>query len=78
MVTKASAYAELVRYTLCEITMFNGKRGGEVQRMKVTDVTKALKETSSVPDKEVKLSLSATEIKLCRMTKRVELQGKLC
>ena len=45
--------------------------------MKVTDVTNALKETSSVPDKEVELSLSATEIKLCRMMKRVELLGEI-
>ena len=47
-----------------------------MQRMKVTDVTNALKETSSVPDKEVELSLSATEVKLCRIMKRVELRGK--
>ena len=40
-------------------------------------MTNALKETSSVPDKEVELSLSATEIKLCRMMKRVELLGEI-
>jgi len=74
--TEPSAYPEFVRYTLCEMTMFNRKRGGEVQRMKVTDVTNALKETSSVPDKEVELSLSVTEVKLCRIMKRVELRGK--
>ena len=55
--------------------MFNRKRGGEVQRMKVTDVQNAMKETS-LPDKEVEQCLSSTEVQLCQIMKRVEFRGK--
>ena len=71
----ASCYPEFVRYSQCEITMFNRKRGGEVQRIKVTDIESAMIDRSP-PDKEVEQSLTQTEIKLCSIMKRVEFRGK--
>ena len=43
----AESYAGFVRYTQCEMIMFNRKRGGEVQRMKLTDVTSTLLQSSA-------------------------------
>ena len=77
--TKVKAHSrchgDCVHYIQCEIIMFNRKRGGEVQRMKVTDVQNAMKETL-LPDKEMEQCLSSTEVQLRQIMKRVEFRGK--
>ena len=68
-------YPEYVRYVMCEMTMFNRKRGGEVQRLKLDDLENCLKENGA-PDEEVAKSMTVLERKLCDIMKRVEFRGK--
>nr|XP_034302502.1 uncharacterized protein LOC117681563 isoform X1 [Crassostrea gigas] len=70
-------YIELAKMTLCHITLFNRKRGGDVQRITVDNYKQAIEAQNSVPyDDELKSSLSDVEIELCRSLTRIELKGK--
>ena len=71
---KTSDYAELAQVALCEITLFNRKRGGEVQRMTVNDLKTGLK--TDQPMADVQESLTEVERKLATKLKRVEIRGK--
>lgn len=68
-------YSILAKATLASITIFNRKRGGELQRMKVADFV-VQQNTSSV-DAEVLAGLTNTEQKLVKMLARMEIRGKL-
>ena len=68
-------YPEYVRYVMCEMTTFNRKRGGEVQRLKLDDLENCLKENAA-PDEEVAKSMTVLERKLCDIMNRVEFRGK--
>ena len=70
----SSDYATLAQVTLCEISLFNRKRGGEVQRMTIADLKKGL--LSDQPQTDVEQSLSEVEKKLALKLKRVEIRGK--
>ena len=70
----ASDYATLAQVTLCEISLFNRKRGGEVQRMTVDNLKKGL--LSDQPQADVQQSLTEVEKALAKKLKRVEIRGK--
>ena len=69
-----SNYSKFCKYTMCEINMFNGKRGGEVQRLKLGDLK--MKDDDDDIDEEVLKTLDAHEIRLCKVFQRVEIRGK--
>ncbi|KAK7464628.1 hypothetical protein BaRGS_00037828, partial [Batillaria attramentaria] len=66
----------LAKTTLCLVSLFNRKRGGEVQRMKVDDFEKGMVSSSRVHDPEVAKGFTATENKLINVLDRVEIRGK--
>lgn len=69
------SYPTLAKATLASITIFNRKRGGEVQRMKCTDFAKS-KKSLSAPEEEILAELTNTEKKLVHKLQRVEIRGK--
>ncbi|KAL8612973.1 hypothetical protein ACOMHN_001056 [Nucella lapillus] len=71
---KSDSYPTLAKATLALITIFNRKRGGEVQRMKVNDFK--LKPKMSRVDSEILQGLTETEKKLAAILQRVEIRGK--
>ena len=71
-----TAYTELAQLTLTQLILFNRKRSGETQRLKVSDFAKA-KDTDSFPeDEEVLASLSRFEKVMARSHFRMETRGK--
>lgn len=66
-------YAELCKVTLTQIILFNRKRAGEAERIKVSDYLQA--QENSV-DPAVASSLTKFELELCNTHKRVEIVGK--
>lgn len=73
-----SLYPAFAKTTMCEITLFNRKRGGEVQRLKVQDLKAGMKASEETQlDDEVEASLSKLEIKMCKLMQRVEFRGKM-
>ena len=60
-----SNYSKFCKYTMCEINMFNGKRGCEVQRLKLGDLK--LKDDDDDIDEEVLKTIDAHEIRLCKV-----------
>ena len=71
---KSESYPTLAKATLALITIFNRKRGGEVQRMKVEDFK--LKPQMSRCDSEILNGLTETEKNLTGILQRVEIRGK--
>ena len=70
---QSTEYSVLAKATLARLTIFNRKRGGELQRMKVQDF-KVL-QSSSIED-EMLEDLTTTEQKLVNILQRVEIKGK--
>ena len=68
-----SNYEIFAKYTLCLITMFNCKRGGEVQRLKIKDLKKI---TEGNTDEEILKSLLNHERRLCKVMSRIEICDK--
>lgn len=68
-----NTYASLAQAVLADIVMFNRRRSGEVQRLKVEDISKA-KLGDSNP--EIMSSLSRWEQQLCKELTRLEIRGK--
>ena len=72
---KSKDYATLAKGTLCLISLFNRKRGGEVQRMKVADFEKGM--TCGKPSNEdILQGLTESEKKLMNYFNRIEIRGK--
>ncbi|VDI25339.1 Hypothetical predicted protein [Mytilus galloprovincialis] len=71
---KENCYVDLAKFTLCEVSLFNRKRGGEVQRLTVARYLKG--KTSNALDKDILSSLTDFEIQLCKSHIRVEIRGK--
>ena len=69
-------YRSLARATLCEVSLFNRKRGGEVQRMTVEHFKNGIQTDSNEPDQEIMDSLCEVEKKLVHHFKRIEIRGK--
>lgn len=65
----------LNQLTLAELVIFNRRRGGETQRMRI-DAYLSRKENPECPPSEVMNSLSATEKCLLKSLSRVEIRGK--
>ncbi|CAC5426488.1 unnamed protein product [Mytilus coruscus] len=61
-------------FTLCEVSFFNRKRGGEVQRLTVAGYLKGKK--SNALDKDILSTLTDFEIQLCKSHTRIEIRGK--
>ena len=72
---KNSDYATLTKATLCSINLFNRKRGGEVQRMKVQDFEKGIN-NGSHGDPEILEGLTEIEKKMVQFFSRIEIRGK--
>ena len=68
-------YPVLAKATLAAITVFNRKRGGELQRMKLTDFHVHQKTNSA--DEEVLAGLTTTEQRLVHLLSRTEIRGKM-
>ena len=68
-------YKQLSEVLLAQIILFNRRRSGESQRMKLSDFQKALKSRSE-PDDEIQKALSKFEIHLCKTHTRIETKGK--
>ncbi|CAC5368845.1 unnamed protein product [Mytilus coruscus] len=73
-VRKENSYVDLLRFTLCEVSLFNRKRGGEIQRLTVAGYLKW--KTSNALDKNILSTLSYFEIQLCKSHTRIEIGGK--
>ncbi|XP_070189389.1 uncharacterized protein [Littorina saxatilis] len=73
---KSEDYPVLAKAVLVSVTVFNRKRGGEVQRMKVKDFEKVRNSKMSTPDPLVLQNLTASEKKLVKVLHRVEIRGK--
>lgn len=67
-------YRELAEICLVQLILFNRKRSGEVERIKVAQI-KSMYESAEVDD-EVKKSLSKFEVALLKTHKRIEIRGK--
>ena len=72
---KSTEYSALARSTLCSITLFNRKRGGEVQRLKTQDLENGLK-NGTTADPVLLEGLSDTERKMVSYFDRIEIRGK--
>lgn len=62
------------KITLCEVSLFNRKRGGKVQRITVAGYLKG--KTSTALDKDILSSLTDYDIYLCKSHTRIEIRGK--
>lgn len=71
----ANVYPELAKHALCEVNLFNRKRGGEVERMTIQQYHKGL-EANVEADEEVTSTFSKFEKELAKSLKRVEVMGK--
>ena len=71
----SSEYSVLSRATLCSITMFNRKRGGEVQRLKIEDFDRGV-QIGSTSDPVLLDGLSDAEKKMVGFFHRIEIRGK--
>lgn len=70
-------YGKLSKLALCHVTLFNRKRGGDVQRMTVETYRQALvAESNIIHDDEVLASLPSNEVVLSKTMTRVEIKGK--
>lgn len=72
----AESYPVLAKAVLASVTIFNRKRGGEVQRMKHQDYQTCKKSEMSQPEQEILQNLTTTEKKLVSVLHRVEIRGK--
>ena len=71
---QADTYPVLGKAVLASITIFNQKRGGEVQRMKCADYFKGKK--SNQCEEKILENLTETEKKLVSVLQKVEIRGK--
>jgi hypothetical protein len=67
-------YPTVVKATLCAISLFNRKRGGELQRMKVSDFQNA--KIGTVANQDILKGLTEVEKKMVNHFHRVEIRGK--
>ena len=72
---RSSDYATVAKATLCLISIFNRKRGGELQRMKIAEFEQSLK-TGPTANQDLLKGLSETEKKMVNHFHRVEIRGK--
>lgn len=73
--TKADvgAWSALAQIALCQTVIFNRRRGGETERIKLSQFELCAK---TVPDEVILSSLSPIERQLCASTWRLEIPGK--
>jgi hypothetical protein len=72
----AKNYAVFLNLCLTQLILFNRKRCGEAQRIKLSDFSNGLK-SDKVVDDVILQSLSAFEVKLCETHRRFEIMGKM-
>ncbi|XP_070212233.1 uncharacterized protein [Littorina saxatilis] len=73
---RSDSYVTLAKSTLASVTVFNRKRGGEVQRMKLSDYERSKQRSTNPPEEELLADLTETEKKLVNIFHRVEIRGK--
>ena len=66
---------DLAEVTLTQITLFNRRRGGEMERLKQESYNNSLDKNYAVQE-EIEASLSPFELKLSKTIKRIETRGK--
>jgi hypothetical protein len=67
-------YSDYAMLCLTQIILFNRKRSGEAQRMKVSEFENGLKVKNV--DAQIKKCLSTFEVELCESHQRIEILGK--
>ena len=67
----AAVYTELLQLTLAQVILFNRKRSGEAERMRLADYQTAIS-ANVEPSTEVQVSLSKFEIHLCKTHMGIE------
>ena len=75
MTQDINSYVDIVQLTLAQVILFNRRRSGEAERMKLSDYETAVKNKTE-PSMEVQKSLSKFEVHLCKSHTRVETKGK--
>lgn len=73
---KPENYNEFAELCLAQIIVFNRKRSGEAQRIRIKDLEDGITEDEIPPDSEVNNSLSKFEKELCSSHKRIDIRGK--
>ncbi|KAJ8315921.1 hypothetical protein KUTeg_006528 [Tegillarca granosa] len=76
MASQEPNYQDLAEAVLAQVILFNRKRSGEAQRMKLEHFKNAVKKSITPPDKEILNSLTKFEAALCTSVLRVEIRGK--
>lgn len=71
----SSDYPTVVKATLCAISLFNRKRGGELQRMKISDFQQA--KIGFTTNEDIMKGLTEVEKKMVNHFQRVELGASL-
>jgi hypothetical protein len=74
--SQSESYSTQAKATLAAVTIFNRKRGGEVQRMKCSDYEQSKIANRNPPEEEIMSNLTNTEKKLVKQLHRVEIRGK--
>ena len=70
-------YPDLAQTCLTQVILFNRKRAGEAQRMKVSNFRNAITNASeTLANSEISQALSKFELELCKTHLRVEIKGK--
>ena len=72
---ESEEYQTITQATLCAISLFNRKRGGEVQRMKISELQAA--RVGKTENEDILRDLTETEKKMIDCFQRVEIRGKL-
>ena len=71
----ANSWKQLAEVTLAQVTLFNRRRGGEMQRLKVEDYERGVSNRSEAQE-EIFSSLSPLEMELMKSMARIEMRGK--
>ena len=67
-------WRQLAEVTLAQITLFNRRRGGEMERVTLQDYSRGMSNSDS--QEEIMRSLSPLEVELLKSMSRVEVRGK--
>ena len=72
MATDIDSYVDLVQLTLAQVSLFNGRRTREAERMTLSDYETVIR-SPVTPSKQVKDPLSRFEVHLCESHNRIEM-----
>ena len=73
---KRDTYSSLAVYLIAKIILFNRKRSGEVQNIKLEYYIKGVEDKKEEPHRDILIELSAFEKELIKSLTRIEIMGK--